>query len=117
MAAEKGGIKAVFDLICKTTGIADGKLPIAAIINWLKQAGIVSKETGITESDVNKTHAKTAEDKKKMTVEELQMSIVNLAKEKKMDPKELMDKLASSGPPQMGKVQEVADKFGAKFTK
>ncbi|KAF8766798.1 hypothetical protein HNY73_019827 [Argiope bruennichi] len=117
MAAEKGGIQAVFELICKTTGISDGKIPMENILNWLKQAGIISKDTGISEHDINKIHAKLSKDKKYMTVEELQKCIVNLAKEKKMDPKELMDKLASAGPPLMAKVEEIAEKFGAKFTK
>ncbi|GBO35221.1 hypothetical protein AVEN_170287-1, partial [Araneus ventricosus] len=102
--------------ICKKLGITDVKLPTGTIIDWLKQAGIIGKETGISESDVNKILAKVGGDEK-ISFEELQTCIVNLAEEKGINPKELMDKLTSSGPPQMGVVKEMVNKFLAKFKK
>ncbi|GIY08552.1 uncharacterized protein CDAR_432771 [Caerostris darwini] len=117
MDTMKSGVQAIFDLIVKTTGAKDGKLPINTIISWLKHAGIVGKDTGISESDVRKTHSKAATDKKNMDLNDLQQTITNIAKQKDLDPKTLLDKLSDSGPPQMEKDQSMAEKFISKFKK
>ncbi|GIY08553.1 uncharacterized protein CDAR_432781 [Caerostris darwini] len=94
MASDKG-LQTKFDLQCKTAGAAEGKLPIPSIIKWLKETGVVSKDTGITDSEVEATCTKTAKDKKSMDFAEFKECLNAIAKEKKLEPKDLLNKLAS----------------------
>ncbi|GIY33782.1 uncharacterized protein CEXT_386501 [Caerostris extrusa] len=94
MASDKG-LQTKFDLQCKTAGAADDKLPIPSIIKWLKETGVVSKDTGITDSEVESSMHQTAKDKKSMGFAEFKECLSAIAKEKKLEPKELLNKLAS----------------------
>ncbi|GBO14659.1 hypothetical protein AVEN_108761-1 [Araneus ventricosus] len=98
--AEKG-MQTVFETFAK-----DGKIAPEVLKNWFKEAAVIGKDTGITEADVDAAVAKTSKDKKGLEFAEIKECVNALAKEKKVEPKELMEKLAAAG--SMNSVQQGA---------
>ncbi|GFU23245.1 uncharacterized protein NPIL_501231 [Nephila pilipes] len=112
--AEKG-LQAAFDMFCQVTGMKNGQLTLDNVKKWLKQAGVIGNDTGITDEDANNAISKASEDKKTMDFEELQKCIEDVAQQKGIEPKELMDKLANSGPPKAGPITDAGGKFEKRF--
>ncbi|GBO29016.1 hypothetical protein AVEN_218559-1 [Araneus ventricosus] len=104
--AEKG-MQAVFETFAK-----DGKISLDCIKKWFKEAAVIGKDTGITEADVDAAVAKSSKDKKGLDFAGIKECVNALAKEKKAEPKELMEKLATVGP--MKSVKPGAAEAGAK---
>ncbi|GFX23133.1 uncharacterized protein TNCV_2932971 [Trichonephila clavipes] len=105
------GLQSAFDNFCQVTGAKTGKLPIENILKWFKHAGVLGKDTGITDADADEAIKKASEDKKTMEFIELQACLEDVARKKEIEPKELMDKLANSGPPKVGGPLADAGKF------
>ncbi|GBL98809.1 hypothetical protein AVEN_8683-1 [Araneus ventricosus] len=107
--AEKG-LQTVFETFAK-----DGKISPDCIKKWFKEAAVIGKDTGITEADVDAAFAKTSKDKKGLEFADVKECVTALAKEKKVELKELMEKLAAVGP--MKSVKPGAAEAGAKLVK
>ncbi|GBL97621.1 hypothetical protein AVEN_49133-1 [Araneus ventricosus] len=104
------GMQTVFETLAK-----DGKIALDAIKKWFKEAAVIGKDTGISEADVDAAVAKTSKDKKGLEFAEIKECVNALAKEKKVELKELMEKLAAAGP--MKSVKPGAAEAGAKLAK
>ncbi|GBL77856.1 hypothetical protein AVEN_143202-1 [Araneus ventricosus] len=104
--AEKG-MQTVFETFAK-----DGKIAPECLKKWFKEAAVIGKDTGITEADVDAAVAKSSKDKKGLEFAEVKECVNALAKEKKVEPKELMGKLAA-----MKSVKPGAAEAGAKLVK
>ncbi|GIX84970.1 hypothetical protein CEXT_679281 [Caerostris extrusa] len=65
MASDKG-LQTKFELQCKTSGAKEDKLTIQSIQKWLKESGVIGKDTGITDSDVQTVWTTIVKDKKNL---------------------------------------------------
>ncbi|GFS88338.1 uncharacterized protein NPIL_703051 [Nephila pilipes] len=85
----------MYDLMCECTGSKGGKLNLFGLKQWFKQADLIGESSGLTEADVEKGYAKHAKDKEGILISELKACVAELAKEKKKDNKDFMEKLAT----------------------
>ncbi|GIY07452.1 hypothetical protein CDAR_240291 [Caerostris darwini] len=106
MASEKN-LKDAFQLLASTSGGEDGNLSGNVIKKWFKQSGIIGKE--ITDHDLQDVLEKTVPDMNAVDFADLKQCLANLALEKKVDPKEMMDKLANIVSPKRGIESESDD--------
>ncbi|GFT76057.1 tubulin polymerization-promoting protein homolog [Nephila pilipes] len=83
---------------------SDGTITLKNIDKWLKQADLLDKKGGVTHADTAITFSKIVKNKKRMDLNEFQEFIETLATDKKMESKELTDKLIATGEPQMTSV-------------
>ncbi|KAF8796580.1 hypothetical protein HNY73_000939 [Argiope bruennichi] len=93
MSTSDKGLQAKFDLLSKSSGGKDGKVSLENIKKWLMQAGVIGKDTGITDSDVDSVFSKSTKDKKEIDFAEFKEFISALAGEKGMNLKDLTEKL------------------------
>ncbi|GFU23244.1 EF-hand domain-containing protein [Nephila pilipes] len=96
MASEKN-LQAAFEIFCKAEGGKDGKLSVDGMKKWFRQAGIITKDTGITDTDVDKAFSVVVENKEGVTFTELKECVISIAKDKNLDHKELLNKLGEAG--------------------
>ncbi|GFU23243.1 uncharacterized protein NPIL_501211 [Nephila pilipes] len=100
-----------FDLLCATGGKGD-KLTFDSIKQWFKQAGVIGMELGITDSEVQSAFEKAAKDQKEADFSQVKELLTTLGNEKKIDPTELMEKLASTSPPKTTQGADPGAKVG-----
>ncbi|GFQ71010.1 uncharacterized protein TNCT_359781 [Trichonephila clavata] len=96
MASDKN-FQAAFEVFSKAEGGKDGKLTVDGLKKWFKQTGLINKDTGITDGEVEKAFAATAKDKEGMTFSELKECVGRITKMKKLDQKEVLNKLGEAG--------------------
>ncbi|GBN10233.1 hypothetical protein AVEN_63714-1 [Araneus ventricosus] len=95
MTSSDKGLWAKFELLCKSATETDDKLPLEDIVKWFKHKEVISKDTGITEADVEAAFSKLAKDKNGMEYSEFTEMLTEFAREKSIDIAELKEKLAS----------------------
>ncbi|GBM61853.1 hypothetical protein AVEN_265500-1 [Araneus ventricosus] len=100
MSASDKGLQAKFDLLCKSSGGKEGILSLENIKKWLAQTGVMGKDTGITDSDVDNAFSKSAKDKGGIDFAEFKEFISTLAGDKGVNLKELTEKLGTGKPAQ-----------------
>ncbi|GFS54397.1 hypothetical protein TNIN_366551 [Trichonephila inaurata madagascariensis] len=93
------GFKKMFLLYCKTTKAKENKLHIDIVKKWLLRSGVIGTETGITHPDVGEAFSTAPVE---LEFERLKTCLIQLAKDKFLDPKGIMEKLAHSSPPKPG---------------
>ncbi|GFX23128.1 uncharacterized protein TNCV_2932921 [Trichonephila clavipes] len=101
----------LFDLYAKVGSSASaGAMSLQGAKMWLEQAKLLDENKGIGESDLETTFSAT--DVTGMKKDEFKAWIYTLAKRANKDGKELLNKLAASGPPSAGNKSELVSPTG-----
>ncbi|GBM47264.1 hypothetical protein AVEN_136855-1 [Araneus ventricosus] len=90
---DENGLEEVFETFAK-----DGKISLSCLKKWFKEAAVIGKDTGISEADVDAAVAESSKRHKILDFSAIKECVNALADLKKIEPKELMEKLAAAGP-------------------
>ncbi|GBM56852.1 hypothetical protein AVEN_221663-1 [Araneus ventricosus] len=113
MTTSEKDLQVMFDLFCQTSKGKGGKLPLEGLKTWFKQAGVTGKASNIKDADIGSAFKNTVRDESGITFVELKELVTNLAKEKKMDQNEIIEKLCGTSTPQPGQTEDAEKKVGA----
>ncbi|KAF8766825.1 hypothetical protein HNY73_019850 [Argiope bruennichi] len=112
MTTSEKDLRILFDLFVETSKGKSGKLPLEGLKTWFKQAGLTNKVSNIKDADIGNSYKNTVNDESGITFTELKELITKLAKDKKMDPNEIIDKLSGTSTPQPGQTEDAEQKVG-----
>ncbi|KAG8186277.1 hypothetical protein JTE90_004621 [Oedothorax gibbosus] len=105
--ADDGAMQKAFDAYAKLGGNIDGKIKSDSVQKWIKKAGI----SEVSDDDCKKHFGKDGG----LDFKEMKQGIEKLAKEKKLEMKDIMKKLSSSMPSGediKGKMDDIKSKLG-----
>ncbi|GBO31002.1 TPPP family protein CG45057 [Araneus ventricosus] len=104
---EPKDLETLFDLYARFGDReSDGTITLKNIDKWLKQADLLDKKGGVTHADTAITFSKIVKNKKRMNLDEFQEFVETLANDKKVEPKEFIDKLIATGEPKLSSVTQ-----------
>ncbi|GFY44993.1 hypothetical protein TNIN_199381 [Trichonephila inaurata madagascariensis] len=90
----------MFELMCEMTKAPGGKLNLEGLKQWFSQAKLIDEEKGLTNAEIESAYAKHAKDKNGILISELKECVAELATQKEKEPKDYMEKLATTSTPQ-----------------